>query len=93
MYPVLREKEVLIRKYFSQKETPLFQLNTHIYEWQKYQMERVKESSMIDYSMYKYYTTVSEVLFPNQIQKKKMEKKKMNNDQMEIFDLFYMMSP
>ena len=90
MYPVLREKEVLIRKLFSQKEEPQFQLQTHVYEWQRYQMERIKESSGYYYSIYKYFTPLPEVYIRPQIEKKVVESK---NDQMDIYDLFSMMSP
>jgi hypothetical protein len=89
MYPVLREKEVLIRKLFSSKEETKFQLQTHVYEYQKYQMKRFKESGMCDYSMYKYFIPVSQVPLLNKIEQKVENK----NDQMNICDLFYLMSP
>lgn len=92
MYPVLREKEVLIRKLFSLKDEPKFELQTHVYEYQKYQMERWKESGNCDYSMYKYFTPVSQIPLSNKLEKKKIEKK-VENDQMNIYDLFLMMSP
>jgi hypothetical protein len=90
MYPVLREKEVLIRKLFSSKEEPKFQLRTHVYEYQKYQMERFKESGICDYSMYKYFIPISQVPLLNKVDETKVETK---NDQMNIYDLFLMMSP
>lgn len=105
MYPVLREKESLIRKFFEKREEPLFQLRTHVfreakascslreqhvYEWQRYQMERMKESSGCDYSMYKYFTPLPQVYVKPKVEKKKEEKK---NDEMELYDLFSMMSP
>ncbi len=90
MYPVLREKESLIRKFFEKRDEPIFQLRTHVYEWQRYQMERMKESSGCDYSMYKYFTPLPQVLVEPKVEKKKKEKK---NDEMDIYDLFSMMSP
>ena len=93
MYPVLREKEVLIRKLFSSKEEPKFQLQTHVYEYQKYQMERFKESGMCDYSMYKYFIPISQVPLLNKVETKIEKKVETKNDQMDICDLFYLMSP
>ena len=90
MYPVLREKESLIRNFFEKKQETQFQLKTHVYEYQKYQMKRFKESGMCDYSMYKYFIPVSQVLVEPKVEKKKEEKK---NDQIDIYDLFSMMSP
>lgn len=93
MYPVLREKEVLIRKLFSSKDEPKFQLQTHTYEYQKYQMERFKESGMCDYSMYKYFIPISQVPLLNKVETKIEKKVETKNDQMDIYDLFSMMSP
>lgn len=92
MYPVLREKEVLIRKLFSTKEEPKFELQTHVYEYQKYQMERWKESAMCDYSIYKYFSPFFQIPLSNKVEKKKIEKK-VKNDEMNIYYLFSMMSP
>ena len=89
MYPVLREKESLIRNFFEKKQETQFQLRTHVYEYQKYQMKRFKESGMCDYSMYKYFIPVSQVPLLNKIEQKVENK----NDQMNICDLFYLMSP
>lgn len=94
MYPVLREKESLIRKCFSTKQESFFQLQKPIYPYQLYLIQQMKENGMKDYSMYKYFIPISHLLlFPPKVEKKMENKIESKNDEMGIYDLFSMMSP
>ena len=94
MYPVLREKELLIRKYLSPKQESFFQLQKPIYPYQLYLIQQMKENGMKDYSMYKYFIPISHLLLnPPKVEKNIEKNDESKKEEINIYDLFSMMSP